>query len=108
MSRNSWIWLDMAGNCWKLLELLETAEYCRKWLEWLEIAGNDYNGCKGMAMDGNSWNGMDRVSKSCNHAIIGLRNTFENLRIFLTNQRKTGKIAITSCLMCFKYFLCNF
>ena len=46
MDENGLKWLDMAGNCWKLLEVLEIAEHSKKWLGWqerLDMAGFSLN-----------------------------------------------------------------
>ena len=41
-------------------------------------------------MSGEKWV-SDRVFKSCNDAIIGLRKLFEKVRKFWTNEQKSGK-----------------
>ena len=54
MDENGLKWLDMAGNCWKLLEWLEIAEHSKKWLGWQER----------LDMAGISWNKLEIVRKS--------------------------------------------
>ena len=39
---NGWKWLDMAGNCWKVLEMDGMADMAGNVQKWLEMTGNDW------------------------------------------------------------------
>ena len=53
MTKNYRIWLGMAGNCWKWLELSEMNEYGWTWMGWLKMAKKQFE------ISGSGWKWLE-------------------------------------------------